>query len=56
MDKSSLATCLVYSDVVKGSHVVKEISGRGQRRSREKGNQGVGGFRFINILHFFYFF
>ena len=56
MDKSSLATCLVYSDVVKGSHVVKEISGRGRRRSREKGNQGVGGFRFINILHFFYFF
>ena len=40
-------------------HVAKEISGRGQRRSRdEKGNQGVGDFRFINILQFFsiYFF
>ena len=32
-------------------HVAKEISGRGQTRSRdEKGNQGVGDFRFINIL------
>ena len=32
------------------SHVAKEISGRGRRRSRdEKGNQGVGDFRFINI-------
>ena len=56
MDKSSLATCLVYSDVVKGSQVAKEISRKGRRGSREKGNQGVGGFRFINILHFFYFF
>ena len=56
MDKSSLATGLVYSDVVKGSQVAKEISGRGRRGSREKDNQGVGGFRFINILHFFYFF
>ena len=36
------------------SHVCKEISGRGRRRSRnEKGNQGVGDFRFINILQFF---
>ena len=34
----------------------KEISGRGRRRSRgEKGNQGVGDFRFINILQFFLF-
>ena len=56
MDKSSLATCLVCSDVVKRSHVAKEISGRGRRKTREKGNKAVGGFRFINILHFFYFF
>ena len=35
-------------------HVAKEMSGRGQRRSREeKGNHGVGDFRFINILQFF---
>ena len=33
---------------------MKEISWRGQRRSRdEKGNQGVGHFRFINILQIF---
>ena len=41
------------------SHVAKEISGRGRRRSRdEKGNQGVGDLRFINILQLFsiYFF
>ena len=41
------------------SHVAQEISGRGRRRVRdEKGNQGVGDFRFINILQFFsiYFF
>ena len=41
------------------SHVAKEISVRGRRRSRdEKGNQGVGDFRFINILQLFsiYFF
>ena len=32
----------------------KEISGRGRTRSRGvKGNQGVGDFRFINILQFF---
>ena len=37
------------------SHVSKEISGRGRRRSRGKGNQGVGDFRSINILHFFLF-
>ena len=36
------------------SHVSKEISGRGRRRSRGvKGNQGAGDFRFINILQFF---
>ena len=36
------------------SHVAKEISGRGRRRSGdEKGNQGVGDFRFINILQIF---
>ena len=27
--------------------MAKEISGRERRRSREKGNQGVGGFRFM---------
>ena len=33
-----------------------EISGRGRRRSRdEKGNQGVGDFRFINIWQLFPF-
>ena len=38
------------------SHVAKEISGRGRRRSRdEKGNQGVGDFQFINILQLFLF-
>ena len=34
------------------SHVAKEISER-RRISREKGNQGVGDFRFINILQLF---
>ena len=41
------------------SSVAKEISGRRRGRSRdEKGNQGVGDFRFINILQLFsiYFF
>ena len=41
------------------SHVAKEISGRGRRRSRDdKGNQGVGDLRFTNILQLFsiYFF
>ena len=43
------------------SHVAKEISGRGRRRSGdEKGNQGVGDFRFINILQissiYYYYF
>ena len=33
------------------SHVCKEVSGRGRRRSR--GDQGVGDFRFINIFQFF---
>ena len=36
------------------SHVAKEISGGGRRRSSdEKGNQGVRDFRFINILQLF---
>ena len=36
------------------SYVAKEISGRGRRRSRdEKGNQGVGDLRFINISQLF---
>ena len=40
------------------SHEGKEISGRGRTRSCEKGNQGVGDFRFINTLqlNFFYLF
>ena len=34
--------------------MAKEISGRGRRRSRnEKGNQGVGYFRFINVVQIF---
>ena len=34
--------------------MAKKISGRGRRRSRnEKGNQGVGNFRFINIVQIF---
>ena len=37
-------------------HVAKEKSGRRQRRSREKGNQGVGDFRFINFTICFSFF
>ena len=38
------------------SHVAKKISGRGRRKSRnEKGNQGFGDFRFINILQLFLF-
>ena len=61
MDKSSSARCLLYSDVVKGdpspikSHVAKEISGRGRRRSREKGNQGVVSWIFYNFLLFVFF-
>ena len=51
MDKSSSAKCLLYSDVVKGE---PSPTGRGRRRSRdEKGNQGVGDFRFTNILQLF---
>ena len=41
------------------SRLAKEIPGIGRRRNRdEKGNQGVGDFRFINILRLFsiYFF
>ena len=55
MDKSSSATSLLYSDAVKR----EKKSGRQRRRSRdEKGNQGVGDFRFTNILQLFsiYFF
>ena len=37
------------------SHVAQEKSGRGRRGSREKGNQGVGDFRFVNILQLFLF-
>ena len=56
MDKSWSAKCLLYSGVVKGEPSPTE---RGRRRSRdEKGNQGVGDFRFKNLLQFFstYFF
>ena len=56
MDKSSSAKCLLYSDVVKGE---PSPTGRGRRRScDEKSNQGVGDFRFPNILQLFsiYFF
>ena len=60
MDKSSSATCLLYNDhrcCERGpkSHVAKEISARWRRRrrSREKGNLGVGDSRFINILQLF---
>ena len=35
--------------------MAKEKSGRRQRRSREKGNQGVGDFRFINFTICFSF-
>ena len=60
MYKFPSATCMVFIQwwCERGdkSHVSKEISGRGRRRSRgEKGNQGVGDFRFINILQFFLF-
>ena len=63
MDQSSSATYNVFYTVMvwKGiqANVAKEIPGRGRRRSRnEKGNRGVGDFRFINILQLFsiYFF
>ena len=36
--------------------MAKEKWGRGQRRCREKGNQGVGDFRFINFTICFSFF
>ena len=59
MDKSLLATCFLYSDVMKGDPsprcMAKKILRRGRRRSREKGNEGVGDFRFINILTIFIF-
>ena len=51
MDKSSSVKCLLHSDVVKGE---PSPTGRGRRRSPdEKGNQGVGDFRFTNILQLF---
>ena len=51
MDKSSSAKCLLYTDVVKGQ---PSPTGIGRRRNRdEKGNQGVGDFRFTNILQLF---
>ena len=55
MDKSSLAKCLLYSDVMKGE---PSPTGRGRRSRVEKGNQGVGDIRFTNILQLFsiYFF
>ena len=55
MDKSSLAKCLSYSDVMKGE---PSPTGRGRRSRDEKGNQGVGDIRFTNILQLFsiYFF
>ena len=59
MYKFPSATCMVFIQwwCERGakSHVSKEISGRGRRRSRGvKGNQGVGDFRFITtILQFF---
>ena len=63
MDQSSSATYNVFYTVMvwKGiqANVAREIPGRGRRRSRnEKGNRGVGDFRFINILQLFsiYFF
>ena len=64
MDKSSVFYIFLYIFLhiccergVK-SNVAKEISGRGRTRSSEKGNQGVGDVRFINILqlNFFYLF
>ena len=64
MDKSSVFYIFLYiflhiwCERGAKSHVAKEISGRGRTRSREKGNQGVGDVRFINILqlNFFYLF
>ena len=56
MDKSSVFYIFLYiflhicCERGAKSHVAKKISGRGRTRSREKGNQGVGDFRFINIL------
>ena len=38
------------------SHVAKEKSGRGRRRSREKGYQGVEDFRFITFIIFSFLF
>ena len=44
---------VTLKDLVTALHVAKEISGRGRRRIREKGNPGVGDFRFMNILQRF---
>ena len=38
------------------SHLSREISGRGRRRSREQGNHWVRDFRFTTFTIFFYFF
>ena len=48
IDKSSSATCLLYSDVVKGEPRPTQL--RKYQEEDQKGNQGVGDFRFINIL------
>ena len=56
---ASFIVMLWKGNQVPRTTVAWEISGRGWRRSRdEKGNQGVGDFRFINILQFcsIYFF
>ena len=44
---------VTLKDLVTALHVTKEISGRGRRRIREKGNQGVGAFRSMYILQLF---
>ena len=56
MNKSSSATGLFIQWCFwkRKSHLAKEKSGRGRRRSREKANQGVGDFRFITITIFFF--
>ena len=59
MDKSSSATCLLYSDVVKGDPSttwIRNYQEEDEKKRREKGSQGVGYFRFINILKPFYLF
>ena len=57
MNKSSSATYLLYSDVLKGKVPRgQEKSGRGRRRSSEKGYQAVEDFRFITFIIFSFFF